>query len=265
MISLAAVVSLLCAGVYYLWVSGRLPVLSPYVRRAVNRDSDWHRKRFEADLLALQREGGSAVAVYGARSDRPKRRTERWTTGYTIGRPHDHGSVTYTVDSIDTEGVNLAYESSFDHRTWGKNLISQDCGTFRLAWLSIEFVRYEGNQPELTVTLLPESDATDDEIARVGEAAKRAFRQVCAVKTEIWPEPATIIERDTVWSVHFRAKARVLIVNGQEKPVEPGPKDGMTVPLMKPDLTCALIGDALPRRGANKLIPAERNGPPAEH
>lgn len=251
-ISLGAVGCLLCAGLYYMRVTGRVPSLSPHVERTANKDSDWHRKAFESSLLSLQRERESVVAVYGRRSDLPRRRTERWTTGFTIRRPDDHGSITYTVDAIDAEGVDLSYESSFSHVSFGRNLVSRDRGTFRLPWLSAELVRYVGNQPELTVTLLPDSDATDDEIARVSGAAKRAFHQLCAVKTEIWEEPAAIIERDTVWSVHFEAKARVLIVNGQEKLVEPGPKDGMGIPLIKPDLTCVLTGDPLPRQEANK-------------
>lgn len=249
---LVAVVCLLSGGLYYMRVTGRIPGLSPHVERTVNKNSDWHRKSFESSLLSLQRERESVVAVYGRRSDLPRRRTERWTTGFTIRRPDDHGSITYTIDAIDAEGVDLSYESSFSHVSFGRNLVSRDRGTFRLPWLSVEFVRYVGNQPELTVTLLPESDATDGEIERVGEAAKRVFNQLCAVKIELWPEPATITEHDTVWGVQFRKKTRVLIINGKEKLVEPDPKDGMGIPLMKPDLTCALIGDPLPRRKANK-------------
>lgn len=67
MIFLGVIVCPLCAGLYYARVTGGLPGLSPHVERAVNKDSDWHRKWFESSLLSLQREGDSVVAVYGRR------------------------------------------------------------------------------------------------------------------------------------------------------------------------------------------------------
>jgi hypothetical protein len=251
-IALGVVTCLLCVGPYCLRAAGYLTGSSPTVERTSNVDSAWHRKHFESRLLSLQREDDSAAVVYGRKSDLPNCRAERWTIGFTINRPDRHGSTTYTVDSIDARGVCIAYQSSFDHRSFGKNLISEDSGGFRLPWISVQFVRYEGRQPPLTVTLLPGSDATEAEVAKVREVGRRVFNQVCATKTEIWPEPAAIVEQARVWSVRFRAKTRVLTVNGRQELVEPGPEDGMMVPLMKPDLTCVLVGDPLPGREASE-------------
>jgi len=193
----------------------------------------------------LRKDGESAVAVYGRKTDDPKRRTEQWTKGFVIEWPDDHGASTYTVENIDEDSVTLSYKTTFDHRSFGRNQISRDQGTFKLPWLSTEFLRYEGTQPKLTVSLLPSSEATPGDIAQVAETAKHVFNQICAVKTDIWPEPAVITELPGVWHIDFRAKDRLLVVNGQQTTVKPGRADGMTIPLMKPDLTCTLLKDPI--------------------
>jgi hypothetical protein len=202
----------------------------------------------------LQKGGDSVVAIYGRKSDDPKRTTEKWTNGFIITMLDHHASATYTIDSIEESGVTLSYETSFDHRSFGKNLITKDRGTFRLPWLSTDFLYYAGTQPELPVKLLPSSKAKPEDIARVAETAKRFFNQVCAVKTEIWPEPVAISELAYVWHVDFLAKDRVIILNGQQITVKPGHGDGMKIALMKPDLTCTLLGDPITTPKANQIL-----------
>lgn len=198
------------------------------------------------------------MAVYGRKTDDLKRSTERWTAGFVINWPDDHGSSSYTVDSIDQDGVTLSYTMYFNHRSFGKNLTTKDSGTFRIPWLATEFLRYEGTQPKLTVSLLPSSKATPEEITRVGDTAKRVFDQLCSIKTEIWPEPAAITELADVWHVEFRAKDRVLSINGQHTTVKPEASEGMKIPLMKPNLTCTLLGDPIKQLEANKAPEATR-------
>jgi hypothetical protein len=56
--------------------------------------------------------------------------------GYRFDSPPDeHAHVTYTIARIDTDGVLVEYESTFDHRSFGKNLITQDNGSFKLDWI----------------------------------------------------------------------------------------------------------------------------------
>ena len=225
----------------------------PTVETTVNQNAVWCRNWFEMRLLSLQKEGESAIAVYGRKTDNPKRITEKWTTGFVVQWPDDHGSASYTADSINQDGVSLSYTMTFDHRSFGKNLKTKDSGTFRLSWSVTEFLRYEGVQPTLTVSLLPSSKATPEEITRVGDTAKRVFNQLCAIKSEVWPEPAAIKELADVWHVEFQAKDRVLSVNGKQTTVKTEAWQGMRIPLMKPDLTCALLGDPIKKPEAKKV------------
>lgn len=241
-----------------LLVAGCFYPSTPTVETTANKDAEWCRNWFASKLLSLQKDGESVVAVYGRKTDDQKRRTEKWVRGFIIQCPDDHGSSSCTVDSIDQSGVILSYTNSFDHRSFGKNLISNDRGTFRLSWLTTEFLRYEGTQPELTVSLLPASQATPKEITRVGDTAKQVFDKLCSIKSEIWPEPATIIELADVWHVEFRAKDRVLSVNGKQMTVQPEASDGMKIPLMKPNLTCALLGSPIRQPEASKTPEATR-------
>jgi hypothetical protein len=231
---------------------------TPVEETTTSKNSEWCRNWFASRLLSLQKDGESVVAVYGRKTDDPKRRTERWTTGFVIHWPDDHGSSSYTVDSIDQSGVTISYKNSFNHRSFGKNLITKDSGTFMLPWLSTEFLRYDGAQPELTVTLLPSSKATPEDIAHVGTTAKHVFERLCAIRSEIWPEPGAITELADVWHVEFRAKDRVLTVNGKQTIVKPEAWEGKKIPLMKPNLTCTLLGDPIKQPEANKAPEATR-------
>jgi hypothetical protein len=50
------------------------------------------------------------------------------------GRPDHHSGSTYTLKGIESAGVVIAYESRFDHRSFGKNRISVNRGELRLQW-----------------------------------------------------------------------------------------------------------------------------------
>ena len=52
--------------------------------------------------------------------------------GEMFWSPDDHGSATFTVKQITPEGVVLSYHTSFDHRSFGKNLESIDEGEITL-------------------------------------------------------------------------------------------------------------------------------------
>ena len=45
--------------------------------------------------------------------------------------PDEHASARFVVRAIDDEGITVEYESSFDHHSFGKDLITRDIGQFR--------------------------------------------------------------------------------------------------------------------------------------
>ena len=52
----------------------------------------------------------------------------------TMMHPDHHGMVLLRVQSMDAEGVTLAYESTFDHRSFGPDKITKDEGQFKIFW-----------------------------------------------------------------------------------------------------------------------------------
>ena len=49
-------------------------------------------------------------------------------------RPSHHQSSRYTLKEIEPTGIIIEYEKRFDHRSFGKNLISLDRGELRIPW-----------------------------------------------------------------------------------------------------------------------------------
>ena len=59
------------------------------------------------------------------------------SVGDTVSGPPDHhAGSSFEVAAIDDTGVTLTYRSQFDHRSFGKSLITVDRGTVRISWKS---------------------------------------------------------------------------------------------------------------------------------
>lgn len=48
-------------------------------------------------------------------------------------QPDHHSSLFYTLKKISNNKINIEYESSFDHRSFGKDLITSDSGVVELS------------------------------------------------------------------------------------------------------------------------------------
>ena len=66
---------------------------------------------------------------------------QRGDTVFSVGRneqfrtrPDHHFTTSFQVQQIEYEGVIIRYEHRFDHRSFGKNLITFDRGTVKLKW-----------------------------------------------------------------------------------------------------------------------------------
>jgi hypothetical protein len=72
----------------------------------------------------LRTRGGEALGTS------PSDAVREWdlAMGDSFIEPDHHGTNTYTLKQITASGVVLGYESTFDHRSFGKDLISRDTG-----------------------------------------------------------------------------------------------------------------------------------------
>jgi hypothetical protein len=109
---------------------------NPKTVKTTNKDPAWHQQFLKARITELQREGDS-VRLTGKVFDTIEPQTKVLPVGHTFAFPDEHGPKSYTIASISNKGVVFQYESSFDHRSFGKNLIETDEGSFLLEWIPL--------------------------------------------------------------------------------------------------------------------------------
>lgn len=125
------------AAAIFIFSQIRWSALKPLViENTVNKNSEWHRDCFQKKLFSLKKDADAAIVIYEY-----DKRSERWTKGFVINHPDDHGFASYVVENIDETGVTLSYKTTFNHRSFGKNLISNDQGTFKIPWSSIAKIK----------------------------------------------------------------------------------------------------------------------------
>lgn len=104
---------------------------SPEITRTTNAQAQWHvdflNRRYASVFKAT-----NGVGVVQGWPGNPKQSV--LPVGSSFVEPDDHGHRKYTVLKIEEDGVVLEYFSSFDHTSFGKNLIEEDSGTFKLKW-----------------------------------------------------------------------------------------------------------------------------------
>src|SRR5690242_18797255 len=106
---------------------------NPQVTNTTNKDRDWHVNFLKMRISSLQpADGGVQIAGRVFESDSVE--THTVPVGYKINFPDEHGSKVYTIAAVRDDGIEIKYQSAFDHRSFGKNLIERDKGAFVLAW-----------------------------------------------------------------------------------------------------------------------------------
>lgn len=95
--------------------------------------------------------------------------------------------------------------------------------------------RYHGQQPDLKVSLLPDSDTSAD-VPKVIAVAKGFWKPT----DKFWPEPSSISERQTFWWVKFAKKEKVVVRDGQEVVLHTLP-GVVCIQVEKADLSCKII------------------------
>jgi hypothetical protein len=177
------------------------------VERTFGREARWWAERCREHIRELAPEGQRVRITqdgwFGAEL------TPVLSIGDVLAtQPDEHATSWCRLAAIDHDGIILEYESTFNHQSFGKNLITIDSGQVRLPWPA----GTHGAQSERRVTLLPGSKAADD-VSKVAGAAK-AFFQTTAEYSQYWPEPASLEEHDTYWEVGFKKKQDVVVENG---------------------------------------------------
>lgn len=125
-LSLGAIIVISCQGPSF---------HNPATTSTTNHDRDWHIRFLRTRLQSLQPKDGQ-VQITGLVFQSPVAQSHTVPAGYKLAFPDDHGHWIYTIARIESDGVVIEYESSFDHRSFGKNLITRDKGTFKLPWFT---------------------------------------------------------------------------------------------------------------------------------
>jgi len=105
-----------------------------------NQDADSYEQALKDRLISLAR-NGDAVNFRFNKTGYAFRINEKYAHEFTISQnetfstpPDNHGSIQYTLTTIDSESVTLQYESYFDHRSFGPDQITIDRGIFKLPY-----------------------------------------------------------------------------------------------------------------------------------
>jgi len=98
-------------------------------RTTFGKQRDWQRRFFVEHVMKLEQVGEDAARIV----------TDGWIVsmdgggdfvircGQKFRRSPDHHAWTcYTVKKVGQAGIVVAYESGFDHHSWGKNLVTVD-------------------------------------------------------------------------------------------------------------------------------------------
>ena len=54
--------------------------------------------------------------------------------GEKFFQPDDHGTITFVLKEVNSSGVVIGYEEKFNHRSFGRNLITIDEGEVKVAY-----------------------------------------------------------------------------------------------------------------------------------
>lgn len=103
----------------------------PATTSTTNKHAEWYLEHLNDRYASIVRTASGVDFTEGL-PDNPKKAT--MSLGSTIVEPDHHGYRKYTIAKIEGDGVVIEYFSRFDHRSFGKELIEEDRGTFKLKW-----------------------------------------------------------------------------------------------------------------------------------
>jgi hypothetical protein len=107
------------------------------IKKTSNQQQSWSLNYLSENVLSCQRIDDS-VAFRTTAKLGIGQWGHSWNQAFVLGRggvfflaPDHHMKVSFQIVSIDSAGVLIKYEYRFDHRSFGKDLISIDSGEIR--------------------------------------------------------------------------------------------------------------------------------------
>ena len=190
----------------------------------IDKNPQWHVHFLKARLSAVQREGNQ-VRLTGSIYGSPEPLTRVVSTGFQFDFPDDHGTSSYTIARIEADGVVIDYESTFDHTSFGRRLITRDTGSIKLTWFDsttdattgepAEAQAKHWSPPQLRIKLLPQSTCSAD-VPMIIEKATAYFSKNFEPEG-YWPQPSSVTEYDNHWWVKFTRKVKLVVRGGREE------------------------------------------------
>jgi len=106
-------------------------VVATETKQTQGEQANWLINSLTTHCLKIATSGGNAMIRSDGQYTKDKARESEFTlaTGESFYGPTDHhSSTTIKLTGIDKKGLLLQYEMRFDHRSFGKDLISIDSG-----------------------------------------------------------------------------------------------------------------------------------------
>lgn len=118
----------------------------PAVETTTNKHRDWHEQFLKSRLVAVMPEG-NRVVLTGTIFQSPDLQAHVVNAGFQFAFPDDHGQTTYTITRIKRDGIVVGYKSTFDHRSFGRKLVTSDKGELELQWFRSSPASVPAQQP----------------------------------------------------------------------------------------------------------------------
>lgn len=111
-------------------------VMAQERKETTGEQTEWMKKAFALHVKSLSLQKGSAHFVTDGFFQKAGKSDFLLSKGETFeGQQDHHASSTFTCTGVhEKDGVGIQYQSSFDHRSFGKNLVSTDKGSLQLPW-----------------------------------------------------------------------------------------------------------------------------------
>ncbi len=119
---------------------------SPKKEFTENQEKNWHSEKLNDNLSKIEYIDNSVHFVSGGRfgifsKSKEFPNEKDWATDFTLkkgekfyNQPDHHACIDYEIIDFDKNSVKLKYTSSFDHRSFGNNLITTDKGVIELKY-----------------------------------------------------------------------------------------------------------------------------------
>ena len=104
--------------------------VSPKIETTTNVNSKWNTDYYDNHYATIKKTPEGLIFI----SSNDERDTTTLKIGASLEYPDHHSSRKITLVKTDDKGAYFNYESSFDHRSFGKELIEKDSGEFFVPW-----------------------------------------------------------------------------------------------------------------------------------